>query len=117
MAWKDTVNRIGLVGRVAGAKSVVHSYEGRGTSLINSIIFLPYRGIPSSTDRTLAIGAIRRGGAFDFHAPIEKPAVRGVDFRNPEVEDGARMIQLRSFSGTEHQAHSAANQRKPACPR
>src|SRR6267142_6725281 len=48
----------------------------------------------------------RRG--FYFQAQLEKPAVRGVDFRNPEVEDGARMIQLRRFSGTEHQAHSAA---------
>src|ERR1700682_2466600 len=48
----------------------------------------------------------RRG--FDFYAKLEKLAVRGVDFRNPEVEDGARMIQLRRFRRTEAQEHSAA---------
>src|SRR6266550_4559967 len=34
---------------------------------------------------------------FDFRAQLEKLAVRGVDIGNPEVQDGARVIQLGRF--------------------
>src|SRR6267143_214845 len=44
----------------------------------------------------------------NLHAPLEKKLVRGVDILHPEVEYGARMIELRCFRGAEHQAHSAA---------
>src|SRR6266571_8706758 len=44
----------------------------------------------------------------NLHTPLEKKLVRGVDILHPEVEDGARMIELRRFRGAEHQAHSAA---------
>src|SRR6266852_3808010 len=43
----------------------------------------------------------------DLHMPLEKKLVRGVDILHPEVEDGARMIELRRFRGAKHQAHSA----------
>jgi hypothetical protein len=39
---------------------------------------------------------------------LQKKLVRGVDVLNPEVEDGARMIELRRFRRAKHQAHSAA---------
>src|SRR6266403_2308509 len=44
----------------------------------------------------------------NLHTPLEKKLVRGVDILNPEVEDGARMIELRRFRGAQHQAHPAA---------
>src|SRR2546428_7384998 len=45
---------------------------------------------------------------FDFRAQLEKLAVRGVDIGNPEVQDGARVIQLGRFRRAEHQPNTAA---------
>src|SRR5258708_38383040 len=43
---------------------------------------------------------------FDFLAQLAKPAVPGVDFRQPAVWDGASVIAPPRFTGTEPAAHS-----------
>src|SRR6266699_1424226 len=43
----------------------------------------------------------------NLYTPLDKKLVRGVDILNPEVQDGARLIELRRVRGAKHQAHSA----------